>query len=216
MERVCGSRWPCSSPARWPLARTRGGRRSSPPATSSNFRSRSTTSWSSRSIFSSFRVPAEYQHRVLFWGILGALVMRGAMIAAGVALIREFRLGAVCVRRVPRFHRNQNAFCRRSKPSSRRKIPCCASREKFFPSRRILTARNFSRGSNGRFALTPLALVLAARRNDRFDFRRGFRAGGFFRHAKTPSSFSLRTSLPSSACARCIFCWPARSAISAT
>ncbi|HEX7089790.1 MAG TPA: TerC family protein [Longimicrobiales bacterium] len=41
-------------------------------------------------IFSYFRVPARYQHRVLFWGILGALVMRGAMIAAGVVLIREF------------------------------------------------------------------------------------------------------------------------------
>src|SRR5271170_7076889 len=41
-------------------------------------------------IFSAFRVPPQFQHRVLFWGILGALVMRGAMIAAGVALIREF------------------------------------------------------------------------------------------------------------------------------
>jgi len=41
-------------------------------------------------IFSAFRVPLQYQHRVLFWGILGALMMRGAMIAAGVALIREF------------------------------------------------------------------------------------------------------------------------------
>ncbi len=41
-------------------------------------------------IFSYFRVPAEYQHRVLFWGILGALVMRGAMIGAGTVLIREF------------------------------------------------------------------------------------------------------------------------------
>lgn len=41
-------------------------------------------------VFSYFRVPPKYQHRVLFWGILGALVMRGAMIAAGAALIREF------------------------------------------------------------------------------------------------------------------------------
>src|SRR4029077_19688719 len=30
-------------------------------------------------IFAYFKIPAEYQHRVLFWGILGALVMRGAM-----------------------------------------------------------------------------------------------------------------------------------------
>jgi len=41
-------------------------------------------------IFSYFRVPARYQHRVLFWGILGALVMRGAMIAAGAYLITHF------------------------------------------------------------------------------------------------------------------------------
>jgi len=41
-------------------------------------------------IFGYFGVPLSYQHRVLFWGILGALVMRGAMIAAGVALIRSF------------------------------------------------------------------------------------------------------------------------------
>ncbi len=41
-------------------------------------------------IFSYFDVPARYQHRVLFWGILGALLMRGAMIAAGAVLISEF------------------------------------------------------------------------------------------------------------------------------
>jgi tellurite resistance protein TerC len=41
-------------------------------------------------VFSYFNVPPRYQHRVLFWGILGALVMRGVMIAAGAALIREF------------------------------------------------------------------------------------------------------------------------------
>lgn len=41
-------------------------------------------------IFSYFNVPPRYQHRVLFWGILGALVMRGAMIGAGAALIHRF------------------------------------------------------------------------------------------------------------------------------
>src|SRR5215210_5541076 len=41
-------------------------------------------------IFSFFAVPAAYQHRVLFWGILGALVMRGALIAVGAALLKEF------------------------------------------------------------------------------------------------------------------------------
>ena len=41
-------------------------------------------------IFTFFAVPATYQHRVLFWGILGALVMRGIMIVAGAALIDRF------------------------------------------------------------------------------------------------------------------------------
>jgi tellurite resistance protein TerC len=41
-------------------------------------------------IFSFFAVPAAYQHRVLFWGILGALVMRGILIVIGAALIKEF------------------------------------------------------------------------------------------------------------------------------
>ncbi|BAC92350.1 glr4409 [Gloeobacter violaceus PCC 7421] len=41
-------------------------------------------------IFSAFSVPAIYQHRVLFWGVLGALVMRGILIFAGAALLKEF------------------------------------------------------------------------------------------------------------------------------
>ncbi len=41
-------------------------------------------------IFAYFQVPPKYQHRVLFWGILGALVMRGAMIGAGALLIERF------------------------------------------------------------------------------------------------------------------------------
>ncbi|MFS8070204.1 MAG: TerC/Alx family metal homeostasis membrane protein, partial [Byssovorax sp.] len=41
-------------------------------------------------LFAFFAVPAMYQHRVLFWGILGALVMRGAMIAVGAQLLHRF------------------------------------------------------------------------------------------------------------------------------
>jgi tellurite resistance protein TerC len=43
-------------------------------------------------IFSTFAVPRQYQHRVLFWGILGAIVMRAAMILAGTALLKHFHL----------------------------------------------------------------------------------------------------------------------------
>jgi tellurite resistance protein TerC len=41
-------------------------------------------------IFQYFAVPAQYQHRVLFWGILGALIMRGLFIALGAALLARF------------------------------------------------------------------------------------------------------------------------------
>ena len=41
-------------------------------------------------IFSAFKIPQKYQHRVLFWGILGAIVFRGLMIYFGVMLINKF------------------------------------------------------------------------------------------------------------------------------
>ncbi len=41
-------------------------------------------------VFGALGIPAMYQHRVLFWGILGALALRGAMIAAGAALLHRF------------------------------------------------------------------------------------------------------------------------------
>src|SRR3974377_27673 len=43
-------------------------------------------------IFNYFAVPEEQQHRVLFWGILGALILRGIFIGAGVGLIHCFHL----------------------------------------------------------------------------------------------------------------------------
>jgi tellurite resistance protein TerC len=42
-------------------------------------------------LFGYFKVPAQYQHRVLFWGIIGALLMRGALIGIGAALIDRFQ-----------------------------------------------------------------------------------------------------------------------------
>ena len=53
-------------------------------------------------VFGYFKVPAQYRHRVLFWGIIGALIMRAVFIAAGVTLIGKFHwiiylLGALLV-----------------------------------------------------------------------------------------------------------------------
>ncbi|HZX92882.1 MAG TPA: hypothetical protein VFE90_00090, partial [Myxococcales bacterium] len=41
-------------------------------------------------LFKSFAIPPRYQHRVLFWGVLGAIVLRGTLIFAGVALVHRF------------------------------------------------------------------------------------------------------------------------------
>lgn len=41
-------------------------------------------------IFASFKIPQKYQHRVLFWGILGAIIFRGLMISFGVILVNKF------------------------------------------------------------------------------------------------------------------------------
>jgi tellurite resistance protein TerC len=53
-------------------------------------------------IFTYFRVPAAYQHRVLFWGIVGAVVLRAAFIFGGIVLLRMFHwlvypLGAILI-----------------------------------------------------------------------------------------------------------------------
>ena len=53
-------------------------------------------------LFRSFAIPPQYQHRVLFWGVLGALLLRGSLILAGVALVHRFHwiiavFGAVLV-----------------------------------------------------------------------------------------------------------------------
>lgn len=41
-------------------------------------------------IFGYFKIPAAYQHRILFWGIIGAIVMRGLMLSLGIALVERF------------------------------------------------------------------------------------------------------------------------------
>ena len=56
-------------------------------------------------IFATFAIPAAYQHRVLFWGILTALVLRAAMILGGTALLAALPLAHLRVRRVPRSSR---------------------------------------------------------------------------------------------------------------
>jgi tellurite resistance protein TerC len=58
-------------------------------------------------IFSAFRVPSQYQHTVLFWGIVGALLMRALFIAIGITLLQTFHCG-IHLRRLFTPDRRQN------------------------------------------------------------------------------------------------------------
>ena len=57
-------------------------------------------------IFSYFAVPGKYQHKVLFWGIIGALLSRAVLIAAGITLIERFHWMVYVFGRFPRAHRH--------------------------------------------------------------------------------------------------------------
>jgi tellurite resistance protein TerC len=109
-------------------------------------------------IFSYFRVPSEYQHRVLFWGILGALLMRGAMIAAGAALIQQFMwllyfFGAFLV-----FTGIKMLFYDPEvNPESNRVLRLV---KKIFPITTEFHGQKFAVRNEHGLALTPLALVL--------------------------------------------------------
>jgi tellurite resistance protein TerC len=109
-------------------------------------------------IFSYFRVPSEYQHRVLFWGILGALIMRGLMIGVGVALIDWldwilYVFGAFIV------YTGVKMFFTESEVDPEKNKVIRLAR-KFFPVAPHFDGQNFRTQWNGRWALTPLALVL--------------------------------------------------------
>lgn len=110
-------------------------------------------------IFSYFRVPQQYQHRVLFWGILGALVMRGIMIWAGVGLVKRFEwmfyvLGAFLV-----VTGIKMAFSGEEEVHPERNLAIRLAR-KLFPVSSDFDGQRFITTLNGRTALTPLALVL--------------------------------------------------------
>jgi tellurite resistance protein TerC len=110
-------------------------------------------------IFTFFRVPAQYQHRVLFWGILGALVMRGAMILVGAALIERFQwtlylFGAFLV-----FTGIKMLFTD-DEGVEPEKNPVIRLARKIFPVSDQFHGQKFLVRVNGRTLLTTLALVL--------------------------------------------------------
>ena len=110
-------------------------------------------------IFAYFNIPLKLQHRVLFWGIIGALVMRGLMIGVGVAVIREFEwvlyiMGAFLMYSGVKMIRGGDEEVHPEKNLVIRFA------RKFYPISPMLDEQHFLTQLNGRRALTPLALVL--------------------------------------------------------
>lgn len=110
-------------------------------------------------IFTHFGVPGRYQHRVLFWGILGALVMRGLMIWLGVELIRRFEWVLIALGVFLVVSGIRMVFTR-DKEADPEKNPVLRLTRKFFPVSATFDGQKFLTRLNGRTVLTPLALVL--------------------------------------------------------
>ncbi|HSH94957.1 MAG TPA: TerC/Alx family metal homeostasis membrane protein, partial [Roseimicrobium sp.] len=110
-------------------------------------------------IFAYFRVPSEYQHRVLFWGILGALIMRGAMILLGAALIARFHwvlyvLGGFLV-----FTGIKMLFADEDGVDPDKNLMLRLAKRWFRVSEKF-DGQHFMTIEDGKKVLTPLALVL--------------------------------------------------------
>lgn len=110
-------------------------------------------------IFTAFGVPRAYQHRVLFYGVLGALVMRAAFIAAGVVLIDRFTwvlylFGAFLVLTGVQMFRHRD---RESDPTQH---PVLRITRRVVPSTTTWHGARFWVRENGRWVATPLLTVL--------------------------------------------------------
>lgn len=110
-------------------------------------------------IFALFAVPARFQHRVLFWGVLGALIMRGAFIAAGAALLHNFHwiiyvFGAFLV-----YTGIKLAFHKETSIEPDRN-PAVRLFRRFFPITDQYHGEHFFVRQAGKLLATPLVLVL--------------------------------------------------------
>jgi tellurite resistance protein TerC len=110
-------------------------------------------------IFGYFKVPAEQQHKVLFWGILGALVMRVIFIFAGVSLITKFHwiiyvFGAFII------YSGIKMLFQKEKPIEPEKNPVVKMIRKFLPVTKSFAGDKFFVRRGNLVAATPLFLVL--------------------------------------------------------
>ena len=110
-------------------------------------------------VFSYFKVPSLYQHRVLFWGIIGALIMRAIFIAAGITLIEKFHwiiyvFGAFLVLTGIKLAINKGT---KIDPEHN---PVVRLFRKFFPATNKYHGNKFWIVENGKRTATPLFIVL--------------------------------------------------------
>jgi len=110
-------------------------------------------------IFTAFHIPLEYQRRVLVFGILGALLMRGVMIGAGAALVEHFKW-VLYIFGVFLVFTGAKMFFSKHEAVEPENNHVIRFARKFFPVSPTLDGQNFLTKLNGRKALTPLALVL--------------------------------------------------------
>ncbi len=110
-------------------------------------------------LFSYFKVKPEYQHKVLFWGILGALVMRAIFIFAGLALIEQFSFTMYIFGAFLIFTGIKLAF-EKDKEVHPEKNPVIKLFKKFFKVSDSYDDGKFFTVKNGRKLATPLFIVL--------------------------------------------------------
>jgi tellurite resistance protein TerC len=110
-------------------------------------------------IFSYFRVLAAYQHRVLFFGFLDALVMRGTIIAVGTALVARFHIILFFLGFVLIYSGFKMLFAREEGVHPE-KNPVLNLAKRWFPIATHFDGARFFTRIDGKRALTPLALVL--------------------------------------------------------
>jgi tellurite resistance protein TerC len=110
-------------------------------------------------IFSALAVPAAYQHRVLFWGVLSALVLRGAMIGLGVQLVERFH-GVLYLFGAFLLFTGLKMFFAKKEPVDVSQSPVLRFARRFWPVTDEYHGARFSVRIDGRRWLTPLALVL--------------------------------------------------------
>ena len=110
-------------------------------------------------IFSFFRVPAEFQHRVLFWGILGALIMRAVMILLGASLIHQFHWILYLFGAFLLITGIKMLFAGDEEVEPEKNFAIRLAR-KFYPVSTQFDGQKFFTELDGRRALTPLALCL--------------------------------------------------------